>query len=203
MKNIVSIILLFLISQSSFGDIRLQTPYPDNKYNHHKGVHVCISDEFNSQRSKVSITHNETQMVNYSHYPQINTQTYSPYSPFKEKRFINIGTSFFDLVLPIDGRINNRNSSEIPSNRHNLLIGNRHYNFNLLADGSIDNAIIQTNISNIPFEEIESINIASKKNAFAPPTEGYESPINDAVLPLLIFAFIYLVLLQFKPVRRD
>lgn len=208
MKNIVSIILLFLISQSLLGDIRLGAPFPDNKYNHYKGVHVsCISDEFNSQLSKVSITgHNETyhsKMVNYNHHTQVNTQTYSLYSPFKEKRFINIGTSFFDLVLPIDGRINNRNSSEIPSNRHNLLIGNRHYNFNLLADGSIDDAIIQTNTSNIPFEEIESINIASKKNAFAPPTEGYESPINDAVLPLLIFAFIYLALLQFKLVRRD
>lgn len=208
MKNIVSIILLFLISQSLLGDIRLRAPFPDNNYNHYKGLHVsCISDEFNSRHSKVSITgHNETyysKMVNYNHYTQVNTQTYSLYSPFKEKRFINIGTSCFDLVLPIDGRINNRNSSEIPSNRHNLLIGNRHYNFSLLADGSIDNAIIQTNTSNTPFEERESINITSKKNAFAPPTEGYESPINDAVLPLLMFAFIYLVLLQFKPVLRD
>ena len=208
MKNIVSIILLFLISHSLLGDIRLRAPFPNNEYNHYKGLHVSyISDEFNSRQSKVSITgHNETyysKTVNYNHHTQVNTQTYSPYSPFKEKRFINIGTSFFDLVLPIDSRINNRNSSEIPSNKHNLLIGNRHYNFNLLADGSIDHAIIQANTSNIPFEEIESINIASKKNAFAPPTEGYESPINDAVLPLLIFAFIYLVLLQFKPVRRD
>lgn len=197
MKNIIPIILLFLISQSSFGDIRLQTPYPDNKYNHHKGVHVsCISDEFNSQRSKVSITHNETQMVNYSHYPQINTQTYSPYSPFKEKRYTSVGPKSLDFPLPINGRIN-----EILSKRHNLLIGNRHYNFNLLADGSIDDAIIQTNTSNIPFEETESINIASKKNAFAPPTEGYESPINDAVLPLLIFSLIYLVM-RLKPVWR-
>lgn len=207
-KQTISLALLLFISQSLLGDIRLGAPFPDNKYNHYTGVHVsCISDEFNSRLSKVSITgHNETyysKTVNYNHHTQVNTQTYSLYSPFKEKRFINIGTSFFDLVLPIDSRINNRNSSEIPSNKHNLLIGNRHYNFNLLADGSIDHAIIQANTSNIPFEEIESINIASKKNAFAPPTEGSSVPIDDAILPLLIFAFIYLVLLQFKPVRRD
>ena len=45
MKNIVSIILLFLISQSLLGDIRLRAPFPNNEYNHYKGVHVsCISD---------------------------------------------------------------------------------------------------------------------------------------------------------------
>lgn len=212
MKNIVSIILLFLISQSLLGDIRLRAPYPDNQYNHYEGVHAsCVSHEFNSRPSNISITNRSAkyhiQTVNYNHYPQTNIQTYSPFSTFKEKRHINIGANFFELALPITGRINNTitqtNSSEILSKKHNQLICNRHYNFSLLADGSIDNAIIQTNSSDIPFEETESINIASKKNAFAPPTEGYESPINDAVLPLLIFAFIYLVLLQFKPVRRD
>lgn len=197
MKNIVSIILLFLISQSLLGDIRLGAPFPDNKYNHYTGVHVsCISDEFNSRLSKVSITHNETQMVNYSHYPQINTQTYSPYSPFKEKRYTSVGPKSLDFPLPINGRIN-----EILSKRHNLLIGNRHYDFHLHEDGSIDDAIIRTISSDIPSEETESNNMTPKKDSFAPPTEGYETPINDAVLPLLIFSLIYLVM-RLKPVWR-
>ena len=47
-------------------------------------------------------------------------------------------------------------------------------------------------------EETETINMTGRKNAFAPPTEGSSVPLDDAILPLLVFALIYLILFKFK-----
>ena len=158
-KNIISLIVLFLSSPSVWGDIR-------------------------------------SQLVNYKDYQQIDIQAYSPYNPFKEAKYRNVGTGYNDFVLPMDFSMKNaiiqRHSSEMPSKTHNLLISSRHYTFRLLGDGLVDDAIIQSNSSSIPSENIESMSgVSNRKNAFAPPTEGM--PINDAILPLLIFSFIYLI----------
>ena len=157
-KNIISLIVLFLSSSSVWGDIR-------------------------------------SQLVNYKDYQQIDIQAYSPYNSFKEAKYRNVGTGYNDFVLPMDFSMKNaviqRYSSEMPSKTHNLLISSRHYTFRLLGDGLVDDAIIQSNSSGIPSENTESMNVSGRKNAFAPPTEGM--PINDAILPLLIFSFIYLI----------
>ena len=133
MKNIALIFLLFLISQSLLGDIRLRTPYPNSNDN------------------------------------QTNSQPYLSYSPFEETKSINDAARQGAFDLPVYRPINN--------------------------------AIIQTYSSYIPFEErlsavssqeAQTFNPTNKLNApFAPPTEGM--PINDAILPLLIFSFIYLI----------
>ena len=69
-------------------------------------------------------------------------------------------------------------------------------------NGSTNDAIMQTNSLHIPFEEPRPANIRARHNAFGPPMDGYDAPIDDAVLPLLIFSFIYLVL-QLKLVWRN
>ena len=112
MKNIALIFLLFLISQSLLGDIRLRTPYPKS-----------VNDAARQGAFDLPV------------YRPINDaiiQTYSSYIPFEER------------------------------------------------------------LSDVSSQEAQTFNPTNKLNApFAPPTEGM--PINDAILPLLIFSFIYLI----------
>ena len=146
-----------------------------------------------------------SQLVNYIDYQQIDIQAYSPYSPFKEAKYRNVGTGYNDFVLPMDFSMKNaviqRHSSEMPSKTHNLLISSRHYTFRLLGNGLVDDAIIQSNSSGIPSENTESMKVSGRKNAFAPPTEGM--PINDAILPLLIFSFIYLIVKHILKIKAQ
>ena len=56
---------------------------------------------------------------------------------------------------------------------------------------------MQTNSLHIPFEEPQPANIRARHNAFGPPMDGYDAPINGAILPLLIFSCTYLII-RFK-----
>ena len=66
-KNIISLILLFLTSQSLLGDNRLYTPYPNNNYNHYPQINRQAYPSYTPFEERLSdIPSEETQTINVS-----------------------------------------------------------------------------------------------------------------------------------------
>ena len=87
-KNIISLILLFLTSQSLLGDNRLYTPYPNNNYNHYPQINRQASPSYTPFEETKSVNEGTKQDAFKPIYRPINNaiiQTYSSYIPFEER----------------------------------------------------------------------------------------------------------------------
>jgi hypothetical protein len=121
MKNIISLILIFLISNTLMADIKLRNPYSNNYYNHYnqKGIYFSyLSNDYNIQQSKVYINNinecyykkyefNDTysQIVYYNNHPHMNINIDNFNTPFEDVQQINIGPKYNAFGPPMDGPI--------------------------------------------------------------------------------------------------
>lgn len=168
-KQTISLALLLFISQSLLGDIRLRTPF-------YKDVQVAY-------------TPNE--VINHSHYPQFRIHTTSSYILSDKIRSANMGTEYSSCGSIKSAPV--KKYADMPSAEiQSVNVGAIYHAYGVSVGDTKNDAFIPANSSG----ETETF---GRRNApFAPPTEGSSVPIDDARLPLLVFALIYLILFKFK-----